>query len=50
MNPRGAIILLSFMQYLSSRIYSFFCLSEELNPRKYPSISKAHENWWRYSL
>jgi hypothetical protein len=50
MNPRCAKILLSFKQYFLSRINSLFSLSEELNPRKYLSISKAHENLWRYSL
>jgi hypothetical protein len=49
-NPRCAKILPSYMQYFSSRINSFFCLSEELNPGKYLSISKVHENLWRYSL
>jgi hypothetical protein len=49
-NPRCAKILLSHMQYFSSRINSSFCLSEELNPGKYLFISKVHENVWRYSL
>ena len=49
-NPRCAKILPSHMQYFSSRINSFLCLSEELNPRKYLSSSKVHENLWRYYL
>ena len=49
-NPRCARILLRHMQYFSSRINSSFCRSEELNPGKYLSISKVHENMWRYSL
>jgi hypothetical protein len=46
LDPRCAKILPGHMQYLSYRINSFFCLSEELNP----SFSRCHENFWRCSL
>ena len=50
LNPRDAKILPSHLQYFSFIINSLFCLSEELNPGKYLSISKVHENLWRYSV